>query len=188
MKRWTLLGAALLLLAGRGLAREPDELALVRALGVDGSAPVALTAVCGGEDQEEDVRRGACAGEDLAGALKQVRWADGAGREELSLTSVSYLIAGRDADLEAMLLEVLRDEELGACATVWLADGEAGELLDACRDPAGKLALLEREGVPAPTAARALAALRTGGEVRLPLLAAGESGPVWLGEEVWKKN
>ena len=53
MRKWLLLGiAAAVLLAGwRPAPKEPEGLALVRVLGVDGPGPVTLTAVCGGEDQ-----------------------------------------------------------------------------------------------------------------------------------------
>lgn len=183
MKRWIwlILAGAVLLAGWRPSPREPDALALVRVLGIDGSGPVELTAVCGGEDQE-DQGRGQCAGEDFLKALETLPWS---GTEELSLTSVSYLLVGRDVDLEKVLLEVLRNEELGASATVWLADEGAAALLEACDDPASALELLTRRGADAPTAAQALAALLDGRELALPRLRGGEEGPAWLGQEKW---
>ena len=52
MRRWLLVGIGLaVLLAGwQPAPKEPEGLALVRVLGVDGAGPVVLTAVCGGED------------------------------------------------------------------------------------------------------------------------------------------
>ena len=179
---WIVLAGAVLLAGGRSPAREPDGLALVRVLGVDGAGPVELTAVCGGEDQG-DQSRGRCAGEDFNGALKRLPWS---GREELSLTSVSYLVVGRDVDLKEVLLAVLRNEELGASATVWLADEGASALLARCKDPASALELLTRRGVDAPTAAQALAALLDGRKMTLPRLRSGEDGPVWLDWEEWR--
>lgn len=179
---WLILAGAVLLAGWRPPAREPDALALVRVLGVDGAGPVELTAVCGGEDQG-DQSRGQCAGADFCAALEALPWS---GTEELSLTSVSYLLVGRDVDLEEVLLAVLRNEELGASAAVWLADEGAAALLDECGDPAATLDLLARQGVAAPTAARALAALYDTGRVELPLLRGGEDGPVWLGWEEWR--
>ena len=81
MKKWVLLGVcALLLLAGwRPVPREPEGLALVRVLGVDGSGPVELTAVCGGEDQKEP-DRGRSAGADFGGALEILPWSGEIGR------------------------------------------------------------------------------------------------------------
>ena len=108
MRRWLLLSlAGITLLAGlRPAPKEPDGLALVRVLGVDGPGPLVLTAVCGGDDQE-DPSRGRCAGGDFEQALEVLPWS---GEEELSLSSVSYLIVGRDVELGEILLAVLRNE------------------------------------------------------------------------------
>lgn len=172
---------AVLLMGWRSAPREPEGLGLVRVLGVDGPGPVTLTAVCGGEDQENP-SRGRCAGGDFAGALEQVPWSGEKG-EELSMTSVSYLVVSRDVDLEAVLLAVLRNRELGASATVWLADEGAPGLLGGCEDPAKGLDLLTRRGVEAPTAVEALAALRAEKELTLPLLAGDR--PFLLDWEEW---
>ena len=53
MKRAVILalGAAVVLSGCAPSAREPDNLALVRVLGVDGAGPVTLTGVCGGANQ-----------------------------------------------------------------------------------------------------------------------------------------
>ena len=175
MRKWLLAGIALaVLLAGWHPAlKEPEGLALVRVLGVDGPGPVTLTAVCGGEDREGDGRRGQCTGADFEQALEALPWS---GEKELSVTSVTWLIVGRDAELERVLLAALRDEELGANATVWLAESGAADLLEGCGDPASALELLERQGLEGPTAVEALAALYRGDGLRLPLLAAGEDG------------
>ena len=153
MRRWLLLSlAGITLLAGlRPAPKEPDGLALVRVLGVDGPGPLVLTAVCGGDDQE-DPSRGRCAGGDFEQALEVLPWS---GEEELSLSSVSYLIVGRDVELGEILLAVLRNEELGASATVWLAEEGAAALLAGCKDPASGLDLLARRGAEAPTVVEA---------------------------------
>ena len=87
MKKWLLVCvcAALLMVGWRPVPREPEGLALVRVLGVDGSGPLALTAVCGGNDQE-DPSRGTCIRAGFEEALDALPWS---GEEELSLTSVS---------------------------------------------------------------------------------------------------
>ena len=74
MRKWLLLCIALaVLLAGwRPAAKEPEGLALVRVLGVDGPGPVSLTAVCGGGDQEKEQSRGACGGADFREALEKL--------------------------------------------------------------------------------------------------------------------
>ena len=182
MRKWLILVAALIvLLAGWSPAsKEPEGLALVRVLGVDGAGPVVLTAVCGGDDQS-DQSRGQCAGTDFGGALAGLPWA---GTEELSLTSVSWIIVGRDVDLETVLTAALRDEEIGAAATVWLAEEGAEELLERCDDPASALELLKRRGIEAPTVVEALAALEKG-ELSLPLLAGRRDGPILLDWEEW---
>ena len=99
-------------------------------------------------------------------ALEKLPWSGG---RELSLTSVSYIIVGGDAALEDVLLSALRNEELGAACTVWLAEEGAASLLAACGDPASALELMARRGVEAPTVVEALAALYKGG-ASLPLL------------------
>ena len=175
MKKWLLAVAALCaLLAGwHPVPKEPEGLALVRVLGVDGPGPVTLTAVCGGEDQEGNQSRGQCTGTDFEKALEELPWS---GEEELSLTSVTDLIAGREAELESVLLAALRNEKLGANVAVWLGPDGAAELLESCEDPASALELLERQGLQGPTVVEALAALYRGDALRLPLLAAGEDG------------
>ena len=184
MRRLAAVMMMFLLLTGcRG--REPDELALVRVLGVDGRGPVTLTAVCGGDDQG-DGSRGTSAGADFLSALDALPWASEESQEELALTSVSYLIVGRDADLETVLLAVLRDQELAGLSTVWLADEGAAALLGNCEDPAAALALLARQGVKAPTAARALASLYHDGQVELPVLDVGQNGMEYRGVESWR--
>ena len=185
MRKWLLTGIALVvLLAGWHPAlKEPEGLALIRVLGVDGPGPVALTAVCGGEDQEGNQARGQCTGADFEEVLKEVPWS---GDEELSITSVTYIIAGRDVELESVLLAVLRNEKLGASATVWLAEEGAAELLGGCEDPASALELLERQGFEGPTVVEALAALYEGDGLCLPLLTAGADGLTLIDWMEWR--
>lgn len=148
------------------VAREPDDLALVRVLGVDGSEPVTLCAVC--EEIGGEIPRGRADGTDVAAALRELPWS-GAGAE-LTLTGVSFLVVGPDADLGALLLEVLKEEDLGAAVRLWLAPDGAVELLDAADDPAADLELVALRGTTAPTAARASALLEADGSVELPVL------------------
>ena len=182
MKKWLLLCAALaVLLAGwRPAAKEPEGLALVRVLGVDGPGPVRLSAVCGGEDQG-DQSRGSCAGADFGQALAGLPWS---GEEELSLTSVSYIIVGRDVELRAGLLCGLPTGVRGAAATFGLAEDGASAVRAGCADPASGLDLLTRKGSGAPTAAEALAKLERGEGLTLPLLAG--DGPVLIDWEEWR--
>ena len=187
MRKWLLpvCIALVVLLAGwRPVPKEPEGLALVRVLGVDGAGPVTLTAVCGGEDQEGNVSRGQCTGADFEAALEGVRWS---GKEELSLTSVTYIIAGREVELESILLAALRNEELGASARVFLAESGAAELLESCEDPASALELLERQGFEAPTVVEALAALYEGDGLRLPTLTANKDGLTLSDWTEWRK-
>lgn len=168
MRRCLTLAAALLLLTGCApAAREPDRLALVRVLGVDGSDPISLTAVCG-RVEPDGVLRGAATAAAFEDARRAVVWS-GEGME-LSLTGVSYLLVAPDVELEAVLLEVLADADLGASATVWMVEGGAGAALNRCGDPAAELELLALSGVAAPSVAQAEAALSTRGEVVMPCL------------------
>lgn len=177
--------AILLLLAGCGAAdREPSALALVRVLGVDGAGPVELTAVCGGSDQQ-DGARGATAGESFLEARNALLWS---GEKKLSLTGVSCLVIGPDADLRQLLLAALEDVELGAAATVWVAEEGAGNMLGQCRDPASDLELLVRQGIEAPTVAGAIAALYADGRVTLPRLTQQDGRAVSPGGTVWTEE
>lgn len=186
MRKWLLVCIALaVLLAGWHPAlKEPEGLALIRVLGVDGAGPVTLTAVCGGDDQEDSRDRGQCTAADFDEALKEIPWS---GKEELSLTSVTWLVIGREVELESVLLSALRNEELGASATVWLGSDGAAELLGSCTDPASALELLERQGIEAPTVVEALAALCRGDELCLPLLMTGEDGLILIDWVEWRE-
>ena len=186
MKKWLLAGTALVvLLSGwHPVPKEPEGLALVRVLGVDGAGPVTLTAVCGGEDQEHNQSRGRCTGADFEEALEELPWSGG---EELSITSVTWLVVGRKVEPESVLLAALRNEKLGANATVWLAESGAAELLESCEDPASALELLGRQGFEGPTVVAALAALYRRDELRLPRLAAGEDGLTLIDWVEWRE-
>jgi len=182
VRKWLLLALGLAVLAAgwRPAPQEPDGMALVRVLGVDGSGPLALTAVCGGEDQEAP-DRGWCVGDSFERALEGLPWS---GEKKLSLTSVSYIVVGRDVALREVLLAALRNEELGASATVWLAEEGAAAMLSQCEDPASGLDLLTRQGVEAPTVVEALAKLEAGETLTLPLLAGDR--PTLIDWEEWR--
>lgn len=183
---FALLCAAWMLLSGCApVSREPDNLALVRVLGVDGGGPVTLTAVCG-SDSQRNVSQGSASGDDFEQARKQLPWSGQ--REELSLTGVSYLLIGADVDLEAVLFSVLEDADLGATASVWLVEAGASGVLASCEDPAADLELLTLQGVKAPSVAQALAALSTEGEVILPCLAEQGGQLKERGTIRWKKS
>ncbi|MBQ8647822.1 MAG: hypothetical protein IJ484_06755 [Oscillospiraceae bacterium] len=185
MKGLVLTALALTLLCGCSPnAREPDNLALVRVLGVDGASPVTLTAVCGGVDQQ-DASRGSCQEETFGLARDRMPWV---GEEELALTSVSHLLVGRDADLAAVLFAVLEDQEMGASARVWLAEEGAAAALEDCKDPAAALELLVQQGVQAPTVAETLGALMTDGSAILPVVGQEGGRLIWRGEERWDEQ
>lgn len=182
---WVLALALSALLCGCApTAREPDQLALVRVLGVQGREPVELTAVCGMDDQDQQPIRGTVQGDDFPSALEAVPWS---GEKELSLTSVSYLIVGEDVALEDVLRQVLEDEELGASATVWMARGKVSGMLDRCDDPETDLTLLTHQGVEAPTVVEVLAALTTYGRVELPQVEQHGGQLVQAGRWTWEE-
>jgi hypothetical protein len=176
------LAAAFCLLCGCAAhAREPEELALVRVLGVDGGETVTLTAVCAGADQQEDVL-----GTAAAGTLDEARWTlPWSGQREMALTSLSYLIIGDTADLEETLTYVLSDHEMSPSATVWLTE-DAQALLTQCADPAARLTVIEERGTAAPTVVDALAALRLEGQVELPVLTGQDGRLETAGQKTWE--
>lgn len=184
MRRYLTLAAVLLLLAGCApVAREPDRLALVRVLGVDGSGPISLTAVCGSTEPDGVLRGGATA-DTFEKARQAVVWS-GEGIE-LSLTGVSYLLVASDVDLEAVLLAALADVDLGASAAVWMVEGGAGAALDRCCDPAADLELLTLSGAAAPSVAQAEAALSTRGEVVIPCVKLEQGRLEKEGDGIWR--
>ncbi len=184
MRMAAVFAAACLLLTGCApVAREPDDLALVRVLGVDGGQLVALTAVCRGEGAEP-VRGGSC-GETYGQARQALPWS-GPG-VELSLTGVSYILIGPGVALAEVLPAMLDDLELGASATLWWGERGAAALLAACEDPAADLALLELEGAEAPTVAAAAAALAAGEPLLLPALEAEAEHLEWRGTVLWRE-
>jgi hypothetical protein len=176
------LAAALCLLWGCAAhAREPEGLALVRVLGVDGGERVTLTASCAGAEGEENAL-----GTVTAGSLDEARWTlPWSGEREMALTNLSYIVIGETADLEETLAYVLADHEMSPSATVWLAE-DAGALLAECADPVARLALLEEQGANAPTVVSALAALRLEGQAALPTLVCRDGRLECAGQAVWE--
>ena len=90
-------------------------------------------------------------------------------------------------ELEHILLAALRNEELGASASVWLAEDGAAALLADCEDPATGLELLVRQGIEAPTVVEALAALYSGDGLGLPLLTGMGDGLMLVDWEEWRE-
>ncbi len=177
---------ALLLLSGCSpVAREPDNLALVRVLGVDGKSQVTLTAICA-RDNQGMVGRGSAFADNFEQARKQIPWSGQT--EELSLTGVSYLLVGPGVDLESVLFSILNDADLGASATVWSVSTGAAATLGACDDPAADLELLTLQGIRAPTVAQAAAALSGKGEVSLPCLEEQNGRLNEKGESRWRTD
>lgn len=173
--------AAALLLSGCSAAREPDRLALVRVLGVDGEETVTLSAA-----GEQRSFFGAVTAPDFEGARRILPWS-GEG-EELSLTGVSYVLVSESVRLEPLMLSILEDPELGGTATVWVATEECVSLLYGCEDAVADLELLSMRGISAPTVAETAAWLAQQGDVRLPQLTYHE-GRLEFGEMIsWKKH
>jgi hypothetical protein len=174
--------AALCLMSGCAAhAREPEGLALVRVLGVDGGENVTLTAVCADGEEQEDAL-----GTASAGTLDEARWAlPWSGQREMALTNLSFLILGETADLEETLDYVLSDHEMSPSATVWLTE-DAGALLAECGDPVARLTVIAEQGIAAPTVVDALAALRLEGQVALPVLTSQDGRLETAGQMIWE--
>lgn len=184
MRRVVLLVAIWMTLTGcTSVAREPDSLTLVRVLGVDDGDAVVFTAVSGKSDQGA-VERGGSKGENYQQAREKVPWS-GKGTE-LSLTGVSYVLVGESVDLQELLQWVMEDVDLGASATVWVAEGGAEDLLSDCEDPAADLELLTIKGTAAPTVAQAAAELATDGKTALPRLGRKDGRVEERGMTEWK--
>ena len=176
------LAAVLCLLSGCAAhAREPEGLALVRVLGVDGGDHITLTAVCGVQSGQEAVR-GAVEASEFCAARSLL---PGCGERELALTNLSFIIINKEADLREVLMEILQDREMSPSATVWVTES-AGALLGAAKDPAGRLEVLSGQGMEAPTVVGALAELETTGVVRLPVLKEEDGLLIPDGSVLWE--
>lgn len=153
------------LLTGCG-GQELADVTLIQTLGVDGPAPIALTALGDGEKGEELYT---LQGEDVARAEEQLK---GAGDTRLTVTHVAQLVLGPDARVEDTLWQELAHRESGYGATVWLSgDRSAGELLAGAEEASARLRSLEENaGVAAPTILEALSDLERQGWVELPVL------------------
>lgn len=145
--------------------RELADVTLIRAMAIDGAGPISLTAV-GEAEAGRTVYR--AEGEDLSAAQADLQRR---GATRLEATHVSQLVLGPEADVPGALWAVAVHRESGCGATVWLAGTEAGALLSAAEDPAGRLKSLEENaGVSAPTVLEALSDLEREGRVTLPVL------------------
>ena len=183
MKQWLAVLSMILALAGCAPhAREPEGLALVRVLGVDGGGGVTLTAVCHGQEGVAPVR-GQVAAADFSAARQALPWCGG---REMALTNLSYIIINKEGDLTELLTHVLNDREMSPSATVWLAE-DAAALLDACADPVGRLEILTAGGTQAPAVVDVLSALENGGRVELPVLTEQDGTLRVEGVEEWTK-
>ncbi len=175
--RGRLAAGVLCLAALSGCAgRELTDVTLIQALGVDGAGPVELTAV--GEDEgERTVYR--VRGENVTLAQEGLK---DLGETRLEVTHVAQLVLGRSADLTDTLWREVIHRKSGYGATVWLADGEAGALLEGSADLSRRLkAMEENAGVRAPTLMEALSTLTREGQVELPVLTAADGAPELAG-------
>lgn len=163
-------------------AGEPEGAALAEVLGVDGGGPVTLTAVCRGP--EGDTILGGSAGADFCSAREKLPWS---GEREVKLTSLSYLIINKNADLEEVLTGVLTDRELSPAALVWCAE-DAETLLRGGGDAAARLEVLRKSGVVPPTAAEALAEWKAAGGVLLPEVKLENGRIEPAGEYAWEET
>lgn len=182
MKRILAAAAALCVLWGCSpKGKEPEGLELIRVLGVEGSSPVVLTAVCGSREGQPPAR-GRCVEESFSLACAVLPWS---GERELSPTGITRLIVSRDTDLTAVLFAVMEEKDLAPSMSLWLAEEGAEALLAGCGDPAAGLELLEDRGIRGPGAAEALGRLLSEGSVLLPVLCCREGRVELLGEERW---
>lgn len=165
MKKLTAMSLALAALLTGCWGRELTDVTLLQTMTVDGSGPVELTAVAGGE--EEGVYR--VQGSDVAAAQQAL---PALGSTRLELTHIRQLVLGPEVDVPETLWQALTHRESGYGATVWLAGGpSAGALLEGEGDVPARLRSLEdNAGVAAPTVLEALSALWQTGQVRLPVL------------------
>lgn len=154
------------LLSGCAGGRELETTLLVRAVGADRTAGGGLILTAVGKTDEDPVRG---MGEDWSAAVEALATA---GERYVTCTHMTELVIGAGVDVEQLLEEAVEHWETGYLATVWLADGAAGELL-ADGGAADRLDALREAGeVEAVNVLDALVELKREGEVDLPLLTA----------------
>lgn len=144
--------------------RELESTMLVRVLGVDQTQEeVRLTAADMGEGSVVLMAEGRSF-EEACQNLKQ------AGEEYVALTHVTQILVGEESDLQAVLEAALAQKEVGQSATVWWAEGGAGELMKSVGGGARRLTSIElnTERLNTATVLEALAELEEGGAVPLP--------------------
>jgi hypothetical protein len=144
---------------------------LVQVLGVDWTDDgVTLTAVSDPGQGGGETCLLAAWGRDLAQAQAALK---GAGEEYVSLTHVTQLVVGADADLSAVLEAALAEPDLGQGATVWMAaQGTANRLLSGADGVARRLSSVELNGGVVPvTVLQGRMRLAEDGWVELPALA-----------------
>ena len=178
-KLWAAVLALVLLCGCTPKGKEPEGMELIRVLGVEGSSPVTLTAVCGSREGQPPAR-GRCVEETFLLGLEALPWS---GERELSPVGISRLVVSRDADLTAVLFAVMEEKSLAPSMTLWLAEEGAAALLEGCEDPEGALELLEARGIRGPSAGTALGRLLAEGSVLLPVIGLREGHLVTVGEE-----
>lgn len=177
---WAALLALSLLAGCAPHAREPDQMDLVRVLGVDGSGPVQIMGVCGKTEEQEPVQ-GSASGDDFPQALACLPWV---GQKELALTHLSHVIVGDGAALQDVLEVLAADRRLSVTAALWQG-AEARTLLEDCEDPFQRLELLVQGGANPPTVAQVLADLVAGKPVELPRLVKEDGVLRMVGEALW---
>jgi hypothetical protein len=152
-------------------ARELEDTMLVQVLGVDWTDDgVTLTAVSDPGQGGGETCLLAAWGRDLAQAQAALK---GAGEEYVSLTHVTQLVVGADADVTAVLEAALVEPDLGQGATVWIAaEGTANQLLEGAGGGAKRLSSVELNGGVTPvTVLQGRMHLAEDGWVELPTLA-----------------
>ena len=163
--------------------RELSDVTLIQTMALDGAGPIAVTAVGEGEAGPEVYR---AEGDDLSAAQAALQRE---GTTRLEATHVSQLVLGPEADVPGALWAVAVHRESGCGATVWLTGEEAGAVLAAAEDPAGRLKSLEENaGVPAPTVLEALSDLEREGRVTIPVLELAGQELQATGERVVEKG
>lgn len=192
MKRVLAWLAALFLLTGcdaKPFARELEATMLVQVLGVDwAEGRVELTAACdpdaGGGTATPVISASGADFEDAKSALQA------AGEEYVSLTHVTQIVLGEEADLSAVLEAALEESALGQSATVWIAEKRsARELMWEVNGGAKRLSSIElNSGVEAVTVLQSRMRLEERGWVEVPVLTATDAGLELAGTVIFSEE
>lgn len=169
MKRLLFCLPLFLLLCGCEVLPYPRELestVLMRVMGIDIIGDRLILTAADIPEEGKEVTLLSAEGTDFEESVQKLKEA---GEEYVALTHVTQIVVGEGSDLRPVLEAALLQREVGQAATVWRAEGRAGELMEGVNGGAKRLTALELNtaGLKTATVLEALAQMEERGRVEL---------------------